>query len=44
MIVQERIFRRFTWVLSGVELFSYEERLGLWSLEVRSLRGDMIEL
>lgn len=43
----ERMHKRFTRMLSELEDISYEERLntlGLFSLEHRGLRRDMIEL
>ena len=43
----ERVQKRFTRMLPGMEGISYEERLeklGLFSLERRRLRGDMMEV
>eukprot|EP00061_Rhincodon_typus_P014884 g42244.t1 len=43
----EKIQKRFTRMLLGMEGLSYKERLdklGLWSLESRRLRGDLIEV
>lgn len=47
MTTQERVRRRFMLMLSGIEKFNYGERLaelGLFSLEQRKLRGDLIEV
>ena len=47
VIALEGVQRRFTRKLPGMEYLSYKEgldRLGLFSLEQRSLRGDMIEV
>ena len=43
----ERVQKRFTRILPGMEGISYEERLenlGLFSLERRKLRGNLIEV
>ena len=43
----ERVQKRFTRMLPGMEGISYEERLekrGSFSLEQRRLRGDLIEV
>eukprot|EP00061_Rhincodon_typus_P003455 g20122.t1 len=47
VIALEGVQRRFTRMLPGMMKLSYKERparLGLFSLEQRSLRGDMIEV
>ena len=40
----ERVQKRFTRMLPGMEGISYEEKLGLFSLERRRVRGDLIEV
>eukprot|EP00061_Rhincodon_typus_P005792 g25737.t1 len=47
IIKLERVERGFTRMLLGMEGFNYKEkldRLGLFSLESRRLRGDLIEV
>jgi len=43
----ESIQRRFTRMIPSIRKFSYEERLmklGLWTLEDRRIRADLIEV
>lgn len=44
MIAQERIVTKLTWMLPGIEHFSYEDRLGLFSIEQTMLVRDLIEV
>ena len=46
VLALERVQRRFTRMIPGMKSLSYEERLrtlGLYSLEFRTIRGDLIE-
>eukprot|EP00061_Rhincodon_typus_P018853 g48208.t1 len=44
IIKLERVQKRFTRMLLGMEGLSYKERLGLFPLERGRLRGDLIEV
>jgi len=47
IIKLERVQKRFTRMLSGLDGLSYKERLdrlGLFSVELRRFRGDLIEV
>eukprot|EP00061_Rhincodon_typus_P017914 g46846.t1 len=44
VIKLESVQKRFTRVLPGLDGLSYKERLGLFSLEHRRLRGDLVKV